>query len=356
VAPSHPDSVDDWIHSAVGSYWPGAWVTRLEPMQGDASTRRFWRVWLEQGRGIAAPATAVLVDLGPQDVPRYARELGLFPEPLPEPLVLNAHRFLTRIGVAVPAIYVAAPHVRRLLVEDLGDASLYALVARTPARAGELYRLALDELLRLQGEGSRHPDPGCLAFSVAYDGRLFRWEMEQFLTYGIPAVAPDSRVDDLRGEIDQLADLLGALPRVFSHRDYHYRNLMVQETGGKLRLRVIDYQDALMAPNAQDLAVLLTTRETGEIITPALEAELLQYYAERARAAGILALNDAQFLRGYRWCVLQHALKVIGLFAYLEHHGKPGYGAYLPAALGQARRMLRADGEWPALSRALERP
>ena len=64
-------------------------------------------------------------------------------------------------------------------------------------------------------------------------------------------------------ELDRIAAALGRLPRVFSHRDYHGHNLYLQAHGDSdPSLRVIDFQDALMAPCAQDLAVLLTTRDT----------------------------------------------------------------------------------------------
>ncbi len=33
-----------------------------------------------------------------------------------------------------------------------------------------------------------------------------------------------------------------------------------------------------MAPAAQDLAVLLTTRDTGDLISPAMEERLLDFY------------------------------------------------------------------------------
>ncbi len=105
-----------------------------------------------------------------------------------------------------------------------------------------------------------------------------------------------------------------------------------------------------MAPAAQDLSVLLTTRDTGAFISPALESELLDYYFAAAVRQGRLTLDRAGFVQSYRWCVLQRALKVIGRFVFLEQSGKSGcYKAYLPATLSvRARRMLDADDDFPA--------
>src|SRR5262249_3381655 len=142
-------------------------------------------------------------------------------------------------------------------------------------------------------------------------------------------------------------------PRVFSHRDYHGQNLFIQRGDrGQPRLRVIDFQDALMAPSAQDLAVLLTTRDAARVITPQIERRLLDYYyaALVRRDAPRQSLDE--FLESYRLCVLQHALKVIGRFVVLEFQGKGGYREYIPYALQQAKRML-SSAEFPALHAVL---
>ncbi len=317
--------------------------------------RRFWRAVIRSEPGAGAPDSAIAVDLGPDDLPLYVRALDLVPGPLREPPFVNVHRLMERVGVAVPALYRIAPAQRKLLVEDVGDLSLYEAARADPAQASSLYRLALDELVKLHSGGTSNPDPGCIAYSIAYDGRLFRWEMEQFIEYGIPAVAPGAGAAGLGPELDHLAAGLDALPRVLSHRDYHYQNLFIQKRDGAMRIRVIDFQDALMAPAAQDLAVLLTTRDTGTLIAPALEGELLDYYFDAIAERGAATLDRAAFMRSYRWCVLQHALKVIGRFVYLEEvSGKTGYKAYLPATLAQARRILESDGDhFPRLREVL---
>ncbi len=110
-----------------------------------------------------------------------------------------------------------------------------------------------------------------------------------------------------------------------------------------------------MAPAAQDLAVLLTTRDTGEFITPAIERRLLNFYcAGVARRGAPTTLSLEEFMTSYRLCVLQHALKMIGRFEMFERGGKRGYRPYIPHALAQARRMLaQMRPEFPELCAAL---
>jgi aminoglycoside/choline kinase family phosphotransferase len=343
----------EWVEQTVPRCWPEARLERLVALKGDASMRRFWRGFVGHPSNAAIPDTAIAVDLGPDDLPLYARVLNLVPEPLREPPFVSVHRLMERIGVAVPALYAVAPAERKMLVEDVGDRSLYEAVKADPDRTAELYRMAVDELLKIHLGGAMQADRKCLAYSIAYDRRLFRWEMEQFVEFGVPEIAPRAETSGLDAELDRLADSLGALPRVLSHRDYHFQNLFVDQHDGRTRIRVIDFQDALMAPAAQDLAVLLTTRDTGSFISPELEAELVGYYFDASAKGQADMIARAAFLQSYRWCVLQHALKVIGRFVFLERSGKAGYKAYLPATIGQARRMLKPNDEFPLLRNLL---
>jgi len=129
----------------------------------------------------------------------------------------------------------------------------------------------------------------------------------------------------------------------------------VQKNGARAALRIIDFQDALMAPAAQDLAVLLTTRDTGSIIAPALEDKLLHFYYTGLVRRGAAALSSDEFRRSYRLCVLQHALKMIGRFILFEREGKSSYTAFLPDLITQARRILAGPEQqsFPRLAAAL---
>jgi N-acetylmuramate 1-kinase len=354
VAPSAQMPIETWAATAVGRRWPGAHVDAVTALKGDASTRRFWRVRINTGNVRDVPASAIAVDLGPDDLPLYARALNLVPEPLAEAPWLTLQRFLSKIGAAVPDLYAAEPAVRMMLVEDVGDLALFDAAAR--GNSADLYRLAAGELLVFHLKGTQDLDRGCIAARIAYDARLFRWELEQFAEFGITTAAPGASRTAIAPELDDLAARLDRYPRVFSHRDYHGHNLFVQmrmNHHDEPRLRVIDFQDALMAPAAQDLAVLLTTRDAARIITPALERRVLEYYYAALVRSGAATLGFDGFMESYRLCVLQHALKVIGRFIFLERQGKSGYTTYIPYALAQARRMLATTSDFPNLRTAL---
>ena len=345
------DAFETWTANAIARRWRGARAEKIDSLRGDLSTRRFWRARIAAPPSSGAPRTAIVVDLGPDDLPRYVHALNLLPAPPVEPPWINVHRFFTSIGLPVPALYASAVDRRALLVEDVGELPLAEAARQPGADVADLFRLAVEQLLRIHVEGSRAIDDRCVARRIEYDGRLFEWELKEFRTIGLAAVAPGASEASIAPELKSLAERLNNYPRVLSHRDYHGQNLYLQDGA---RIRIIDFQDALMAPAAQDLAVLLTTRDTGAIVTPAIEQRILDFYYTGLIRRDAANLSAGEFTTSYRLCVVQHALKMIGRFEMFERSGKRGYAAYIPHARAQALRMMKELPQlFPKLSAAL---
>jgi hypothetical protein len=316
-------------------------VVGHEALAGDASSRRYVRLRLD---GPDVPATVVAMLLPPE---QRSDELGGGPRGGELPF-LNVARYFTAHDLPVPRVHHAALADRLLLLEDIGDTTLWKAVSTTPARAEGLFAIAVDLLVRLQVAGIRHPDPGCVAFGLRFDGTLARAELEHFVDHGIETrhglrLEPAERADLLAGLEPLCAPFERETP-VLSHRDYMAWNVHVHGEG----LVLIDFQDALMAPDAFDLAQLLTDRTTGTVVSPALERRLVERFLAGRAAAGLPVRGD--FTARYRQCALQHVLKVIGRFYFLERvKGKPGYLAYLPAVYDVGRRMFTALPELAAV-------
>src|SRR5947209_15226067 len=108
----------------------------------------------------------------------------------------------------------------------------------------------------------------------------------------------------------QIAEQLATQQTVFTHRDYHSRNLMVQDE----RIRVIDFQDALMGPSTYDLASLL--RDSYLSLDQDLIDELVIRYLE-GRAKASAPLDRVTFLRLFDLTSVQRNLKAAGRFVYI---------------------------------------
>jgi N-acetylmuramate 1-kinase len=322
----------------------------LAALAGDASSRRYYRAILT-GTGI--PSSVIVMELpGGSVLPLSSEELAVFKEPLKELPFLNIHRFLTRIGVRVPRLYGQSIEAGLLFLEDLGDVALWDKVQGLPASAVLCwYQKAIDELLLLQTRGTQERNDSCIAFQQRFDFRLYMWEFDHFLEYGLekrPGTdIPQTQLQELRNTFIDIARRLDSLPPCLNHRDYHSWNLMIHEDA----VAMIDFQDALLAPPQYDLASLLNDRITDSVIEPALEEKLVAYYLDRRTDMEKQPIKRDEFIEMYLLSAIQRDLKVVGRFYYLDVvKGKIAYKKFIPPTV---RRLKRNFARLPQTERLI---
>jgi N-acetylmuramate 1-kinase len=324
---SRARAVADLVESGFGA---GARVVTLAPLAGDASSRRYFRARLA---GAPAP-TAVVMEQTGSGLSISSDELAVFDETPKELPFLNVQRYLRAVGAAVPEIHAVDAERGLVLLEDIGDRTLWdAALGATRDERLRLYRAAIDEMILMQAAGARQPDPKCRAFRQRFDARLFLWEFDHFLEYGfVGRTLAEGERRALREQFEELAEDLAAGELVLTHRDFHSWNLFLHED----RIRVIDFQDALLAPLPYDLATLLNDRATPAV-TGDVERDLVRYFLERSGRE----TEFTQLFTRYALFVFQKSAKVVGRFVYLEDvKGKRGYRAMIPDTLATMRRSL----------------
>lgn len=303
---------------------------RLETLAGGASVRRYHRVTLDGGK----LASLVVMELG--DNPLKSEEASGSAAPTELPFI-NVQRYLARAGAAVPAIYRHDETRGLVYLEDLGDITFESRVLHADdAVRADYYRRAIDQLVSLQQYAATHPDPGCIAFSRGFDYALLKWELDHFREYGLEAQGHQLSAAE-RETIERIfrgiAEELAAQPRGFVHRDYQSRNLMVQDGAAGPRLRLIDFQDALLGTRAYDLVGLL--RDSYVALAPALLDELVAYFVDRA------GLDAARFARLFDLQVVQRKLKDAGRFVFIDRVKKnPSFLVHIPNSLDYVARSL----------------
>src|SRR5947209_216505 len=247
---------------------------RVIRLAGGAGNRIYWRLVERDGR------SAVVMELPPE--PGKSEEVSKEPGPKDLPF-LDVHRYLERIGVRVPRVFLDAHRRGFVVIEDLTDQTLeMALVQGDRTR---IYQNAIDQLAKLRAHAERNPDPGCVAWSRAFDYDLYQWEFEHFIEYGLlgrGAKPSEAELKTLRARFDAVSKELAAAPRSFTHRDYQSRNIMVLPTGEQV---VIDFQDALQGPRQYDLVALLRDSYV-ELDRPLVEEMLRRYLSAFAREGG----------------------------------------------------------------------
>lgn len=286
--------------------WSGA---RIEPLAGDASFRRYFRVIDDEGG-----RQAVLMDAPP-------------PHEDPRPFVAVAE-WLCSVGLSAPDILAHDLERGLLLLADFGNDRLREALDEAPHREEELYQLATDLLVELHA----HPPMAGLP-----EHGLEQWleEVMLFTDWYCPAVGIEPDREAFRAAWTEVlapvaADGLGPVTVL---RDYHAENVMlVTGREGVGHLGLLDFQDALAGHPAYDLASVL--EDARRDVPPALERDMLDRY--------IAARDGDGFEEAYWALAAQRNTRILGVFVRLwKRDGKPHYRAFQPRMWGLLERDLK---------------
>ena len=305
--------------------------SRITPLKGDASTRRFFRIAPPEGPSII---------------------LMLFPEAFDwnDSALRSNHEHFELIGVPVPKILGVFPEQGIVLQEDLGDTTLQSAMLADPAydRASR-YQEAIDVIALLQDRGTRRLPASAAARKSALDEAKLLAELEHFYRHfvlGYRGAHPSAdEAAQLASFFGYLAYALDQAPRVLCHRDFQSRNLMITPDG----LKVIDYQDARMGPAAYDLASLL--RDSSLDLEAEFREEGIRYFLAKRPA-----LWEEAFREEFERTALQRNIKDLGTFGYQVHHlGHPDYERYIPRTLTMVRDALLRGRQYHGIFEVFEK-
>ena len=313
------DELRGWLAARFGAGY------QLHPASADASFRRYFRVTAEGRTWIAMDAPPPREDCRP-----FVRVAGL----------------LRAAGVHAPEVLAQDLERGFLLLTDLGDTTY--LAALNPGNADRLFGDAIESLLKWQAasrEGALPP----------YDQALLRRECDLFPEWYLGRhlaleLAPAER--QALSEVTTLViERALAQPRVYVHRDYMPRNLMVTEPNPG----VIDFQDAVHGPITYDVVSLMR-----DAFLSWEEERVIDWsarYWEKAKRRSLPVQPDfGEFYADLEWMGLQRHLKVLGIFARIRYRdGKAGYLEDTPRFLRYARAVAERYGELAPLARLLDR-
>lgn len=311
--PALMDAREAELHSyAVGVTGVDADAATWEPVAGDASARRYFRLAAGQRSVICA------------DAPPATEKNTEF---------VAVQALLADAGLPVPALLGHDLARGFLVLEDFGHRHLQDEL--DPLHPPADYLGALDLLAKIQSVDVS------AAGLPAYDAALLGEELSRFPEWFCGAYlglelepAESALIDTLdRALVTEAAEQ----PQVLVYRDYMCRNLLLKPDGG---LGLIDFQDAVVGPLCYDLASLL--KDCYLCWPPQQVQRWALDFREALLAAGRPAGDsDATFLRWFDWIGLQRHIKVLGNFTRLAlRDGKPGYLGDIPLVLHYVREVL----------------
>jgi len=304
------DQLEDWLEV----FFDDASFT-LSKASDDASFRRYFRIERSNLSFIA------------MDAPPAKENSKLF---------INIANLLRSNNIHAPKIIDADLAQGFLLIEDLGNTTfLQALNGKTNL---DLYRLAIDELIKIQRiDVKTH-------LLNQYDQTLLKKELTLLIDWYLPKNIQQKTIADLNQLFDQLIQNSLNSPQVFVHRDYHCRNLMITHD----KITIIDFQDAVVGSNTYDLVSLL--KDAYFELSPTEIQTLLTYFYEQDN----VQVSFAEFEKQFDLMGLQRHLKILGIFKRLSiRDGKHQYLNDIPLVKKHALQMADKYPEFSLLKAIL---
>ncbi|HDH08642.1 MAG TPA: aminoglycoside phosphotransferase, partial [Gammaproteobacteria bacterium] len=262
------------IHNWIKSLYPIE-EFNLESASSDASFRRYFRLFIKN--------TSLSENLIVMDAPPENEEITTF---------CRLGRRFHKLGINVPHILHADEEQGLVLMTDLG--SQHYLDSLNESTVERLYGDALGSLVTLQTGTFDDPD-----FLPPYSAQLLGQEMDLFREWylaihlGLEITAEENKIMDEAWQL--LIESALEQPKLWVHRDFHSRNLMVTDIHNP---GVIDFQDAVTGPITYDLVSLLKDCYI-EWPKERIEDWVLGYH-DLALQSGLLEKEDEQqFLRWF---------------------------------------------------------
>jgi hypothetical protein len=269
------------------------WQTAAcEPLTGDASVRKYFRLRTERQTAILMDASQVPDSVGP---------------------FVRIAKHLRQIGFSAPEILSRDAENGLLLLEDFGD-DTFARLLEKPHETEKLFTLATDVLIALH----RHPQavPENLR---AYHPEKMLEDVELFVQWRTPHVSALEK-EDFRAVWRAVLPLAHRVPESLLLRDYHVANLMwLPDRAGVRQAGLLDFQDAYRGPVTYDLISLL--QDARRDVPAGLQEKMIARYL-----AAFPALDRELFETSLAILAAQRHARVLGIFERLaRHEGKLDY-------------------------------
>lgn len=290
--------------------WAGRWITNLgktvapdwelKRLAGDGSARQFFRL------EFSGKSRVLLYDPGWRFTKDYAPH----------------QTFLRERGLPVPTFEIEDASAGILVMEDLGDELAQTRICGAETR----HWLEKCVLLLAELHGKTYPVPASIPASTrAFDREIYGRELRFTIEHLRVGLLGETAPTDLK-PVDTFSETLEKLgPRVFCHRDFHTRNILVHNE----KLHLIDFQDARLGPVVYDLCSVLYDAYVP--IEFDLREELIDSYKRALKPFALYKKIDwDNFREDLRKVAYQRTLKAAGSFAsFFTRYGKKSHLPYL---------------------------
>jgi aminoglycoside/choline kinase family phosphotransferase len=270
---------------------------------------------------------------------------------------LEFSRHFRRHGLPVPEIYAEDLAEGAYLEQDLGDTTLFELLAKSrvgeniPPPVVEAYRKVVALLPRFQIEAGRDLDYKVCYPRASFDRQSITWDLNYFKYYFLRLAAIPHNEQALEDDFGRLTDFLLTAPSdYFLYRDFQSRNILLRDGEPYF----VDYQGGRKGALQYDIASLLYDAKAD--FPPDLRQQLLDHYLDVL--AGFVDLDREAFMRHYYAFVYVRILQALGAYGFRGfYERKAHFLQSVPYALKNLRWLLhniRLTIELPTLMDAFK--
>ncbi|OGV49418.1 MAG: hypothetical protein A2017_07975 [Lentisphaerae bacterium GWF2_44_16] len=248
-------------------------------------------------------------------------------------------RFLKGLNLQTPEIYEYRNDEYSVLMEDLGNQTIYKVVNDKNKNTDfeYLYRKIIDNLLEFQLKATDALNKSPQFHVRVFDYYYLRWETSYFRKNFFENYCglTHEETEGLEDELHRLADSVFKHPQIFMHRDFQSQNILLQDDG---RIRFVDFQGSRKGPLAYDLMSLV--KDPYVDISRETRASLIKYFFEKFNECGgreILSFSPEDVARPPEYFTitagLQRNMQALGAYTFLSlKKNKMKYQQYIPLA------------------------
>jgi hypothetical protein len=267
---------------------------------------------------------------------------------------VDVGRFLFANGIGVPEIIACDDDKQLVILEDLGDNSLYALLKQAEARyeVTGYYKKVLMFLVEMQMKATPQIATCSCMKNRMFGYEQFRRETDYFLERFIKQFCGTKveKQGKLEDELHMLASTLDKEPRYFMHRDFQSQNIYLKEG----RVRIIDFQTATRGLLQYDLVSLL--KDAYFVLDINEREELLNFYIDALADTWGMNVDRESFVKTFHLAGLQRNMQALGAFSFLSmQKKKKEFMQHIPAGLSHLREALCMFSEFTVLGDIAEK-
>jgi len=246
----------------------------------------------------------------------------------------HIQQFLSQINVNVPYIHYYDPDKKLIVMEDLGNNNLCAVIKNSSDKLKKnIYEKIIGQAVNIYSLGKQKYKKQPVVTEQPFDYDLYKWEYNYFVDNYVKAYRRISYpINSLLNELDNLAKTLSYMENSIIHRDFQSKNIIIKNNEPYF----IDFQGMRPGLPEYDMASLLFDPYVN------LDEDFIQdmfvYYCRRIRIGEPVVHVETRFYL----CGIQRLMQALGAFCFLGLvKGKTDFLSYISPAEQKMNSILR---------------